>query len=85
MREFLYVDDMAEASLFVHNLGAETLQRATKPMLSHINVGTGNDDDQRAAETIKNVVGFSGELVFDRRPDGTPRKLMDVSLLYNLG
>ena len=87
MREFLYVDDMAEASLFVHNLGAETLQRATKPMLSHINVGTGNDVTIRElAETIKNVVGFSGELVFDRsKPDGTPRKLMDVSLLYNLG
>ena len=87
MREFMYVDDMAEASLFVHHLDAVTLQGATKPMLSHINVGTGIDVTIRElAETIKNVVGFSGELVFDRsKPDGTPRKLMDVSLLKNLG
>ena len=87
MREFLYVDDMAEASLFVHNLDAETLRGATKPMLSHINVGTGEDVTIRElAETISAVIGFKGKIVFDpTKPDGTPRKLMDVSLLSNLG
>ena len=86
-REFLYVDDMAEASLFVHNLATETLLDATKPMLSHINVGTGTDVTIRElAETVKKVVQFEGSLVFDStKPDGTPRKLMDVSLLSNLG
>jgi GDP-L-fucose synthase len=87
MREFLYVDDMAEASLFVHNLVAETLSLTTQPMLSHINVGTGTDVTIRElAETIKDVVEFEGELVFDStKPDGTLRKLMDVSLLLKLG
>ena len=87
MREFLYVDDMAEASLFVNTLDLETLQVATKPMLSHINVGTGNDVTIRElAETISEVIGFKGAVVFDsEKPDGTPRKLMDVSLLSNLG
>ena len=87
MREFLYVDDMAEASLFVHNLATETLLDATKPMLSHINVGTGTDVTIRElAETVKKVVQFKGSLVFDStKPDGTPRKLMDVSLLAKLG
>jgi nucleoside-diphosphate-sugar epimerase len=87
MREFLYVDDMAEASLFVHNLATETLLDATEPMLSHINVGTGTDVTIRElAETVKKVVQFEGSLVFDStKPDGTPRKLMDVNLLLNLG
>ena len=87
MREFLYVDDMAAASLFVHNLDAETLRGATKPMLSHINVGTGADVTiKELAETVKDIVGFKGELVFDRsKQDGTPRKLMNVSVLSNLG
>ena len=87
MREFLYVDDMAEASLFVHKLPRSTFKESTQPMLSHINIGTGFDVTIRElAETIKNVVGFSGELGFDlSKPDGTPRKLMDVSLLSNLG
>jgi GDP-L-fucose synthase len=86
-REFLYVDDMAEASLFVHNLSIETLLDATEPMLSHINVGTGTDVTIRElAETVKDVVEFKGELIFDStKPDGTPRKLMDISLLLNLG
>ena len=87
MREFLYVDDMAEASLFVNTLDVETLWGATKPMLSHINVGTGTDVTIRElAETISAVIGFKGIIVFDpTKPDGTPRKLMDVSLLSNLG
>ena len=86
-REFLYVDDMAQASLFVHNLDAKTFSENTKPMLSHINIGTGTDVTiKELAETVKEVVGFSGKLVFDRtKLDGTPRKLMDVTLLSNLG
>jgi nucleoside-diphosphate-sugar epimerase len=86
-REFLYVDDMAKASLFVHYLDSETLLDATKPMLSHINVGTGTDVTIRElADTVKEVVGFTGTLVFDRtKPDGTPRKLLDTALLNRLG
>ena len=86
-REFLYVDDMAEASLFVHNLDSKIISENGKPMLSHINVGTGTDVTiGELAETVKNIVGFEGKLVFDStKPDGTPQKLMDVSLLSNLG
>jgi len=87
MREFLYVDDMAEASLFVLELDEATYQANTKPMLSHINVGTGKDVTIREmAETIKNVVGFKGELKFDTsKPDGPKRKLIDVTRLTNMG
>ena len=87
MREFLYVDDMAKASLFVHYLDTETLLDATKPMLSHINVGTGTDVTIRElAETVKDVIGFTGALVFDRtKPDGPPRKLLDTAFLKRLG
>ena len=87
MREFLYVDDMAAASLFVLELGEETYQANTKPMLSHINVGTGVDVTIREmAEMMKKVVGFKGELTFDTtKPDGTPRKLIDVTRLSNMG
>ncbi len=87
MREFLHVDDMAAASVYVMNLDDETYQANTQPMLSHINVGTGLDCTIRElAETMKSVVGFGGELVFDTsKPDGTPRKLMDVSRLEALG
>jgi len=87
MREFLYVDDMAAASIHVMNLDAETYQTHTEAMLSHINVGTGVDCTIRElAETIAKVTGFKGELEFDSaKPDGAPRKLMDVSRLENLG
>lgn len=87
MREFLHVDDMAEASLFVMDLDEETYQRETEPMLSHINVGSGADVTIRElAETIANVVGFQGQLLFDpTKPDGAPRKLMDVSRLTRMG
>jgi GDP-L-fucose synthase len=87
MREFLYVDDMAEASLFVLELDKETYKANTKPMLSHINVGTGLDVTIREmAETMKVVVGFEGVLTFDTsKPDGAPRKLIDISRLSNLG
>lgn len=87
MREFLHVDDMAAASVYVMNLDSATYGANTQPMLSHINVGTGIDCTIRElAETMKSVVGFEGELVFDSsKPDGTPRKLMDVSRLKALG
>ena len=87
MREFLYVDDMAAASLFVHYLEHMIYKENTKPMLSHINVGTGVDVTiKKLAQTIKVVVGFHGELIFDTsKPDGTMRKLMDVSTLRELG
>ncbi len=87
MREFLHVDDMAAASIHVMQLEDNIYQENTEPMLSHINVGTGVDCTIRElAETMKKVVGFTGELVFDAtKPDGTPRKLMDVSRLKKLG
>jgi nucleoside-diphosphate-sugar epimerase len=87
MREFLHVDDMAAASLFVMDLDPEVYQRETEPMLSHINVGTGTDVTIRTlAETLARVTGFTGGLRFDSsKPDGTPRKLMDVSRLARLG
>jgi GDP-L-fucose synthase len=87
MREFLYVDDMAKASLFVLGLDKDTYQSNTQPMLSHINVGTGKDVTIREmAETMKQVVGFKGKLTFDTtKPDGAPRKLIDVTRLENMG
>jgi len=87
MREFLYVDDMAEASLFVLELDEKTYQANTKPMLSHINIGTGMDVTIREmAEAMKQVVGFKGELIFDTtKPDGSARKLTDVSRLSSMG
>jgi GDP-L-fucose synthase len=87
MREFLYVDDMAQASLFVLELDDQTYKANTQPMLSHINVGTGKDVTiKEMAETMKEVVGFKGNLTFDTtKPDGSPRKLIDVSRLSNMG
>lgn len=87
MREFLHVDDMAAASVFVMNLDNVTYQANTQPMLSHINVGSGVDCTIRElAETLARVTGFTGELFFDEsKPDGTMRKLMDVSRLNRLG
>jgi GDP-L-fucose synthase len=87
MREFLHVDDMAAACVHVMNLDEQTYQANTQPMLSHINVGTGVDCTIRElAETMAKVTGFNGRLVFDSsKPDGTPRKLMDVSRLKSLG
>jgi len=87
MREFLYVDDMARASLFVLELDEETYRANTQPMLSHINVGTGKDVTIREmAETLKQVVGYKGRLTFDTtRPDGAPRKMIDVTRLEGMG
>lgn len=86
MREFLHVDDMAAASVHVMELDDSAYQANTSPMLSHINVGTGVDCTIRElAETVQRVIGFEGELTFDAsKPDGTPRKLMDVSRLKAL-
>jgi len=87
MREFLHVDDMAAASIHVMELDREVWQENTEPMLSHINVGTGVDCTIRElAQTIAQVVGYKGRVVFDAtKPDGTPRKLLDVTRLHQLG
>lgn len=87
MREFLHVDEMAEASIFVMNLNNEIYQQETSPMLSHINVGTGVDCTiKELTETVAKIVNFSGEIKFDAsKPDGAPRKLMNVERLKSLG
>lgn len=86
-REFLYVDDMAAASIHVMNLDNATYTEHTSPMQSHLNVGFGDDLTIAAlASLIKEVVGYQGEIVFDAsKPDGTPRKLMDSKRLASLG
>jgi len=87
MREFLHVDDMAAACLHVMELTKESYQSCTEPMLSHINAGTGEDVTIRElAETIRRVIGYQGEIIWDiSKPDGTPRKLMDITKLKKLG
>lgn len=87
MREFLHVDDMAAASIYVMELNQETYEANTQEMLSHINVGTGVDCTIRElVETVAKVVGYQGNIAFDAtKPDGAPRKLMDVSRLKDLG
>jgi GDP-L-fucose synthase len=86
-REFLYVDDMAEACLQVMNLDLNTYAAHTQPMLSHINVGTGTDVTIRElAVAISKIVGFLGRIEFDvMKPDGARQKRLDVSRLHNLG
>lgn len=86
-REFLYVDDMASACVHVMNLPYSVYAQHTEPMLSHINVGCGDDVTiTQVAQTIARVVGFKGKLIFDTtKPDGAPRKLMDSSRLNSLG
>lgn len=87
MREFLHVDDMAAASIHVMELDKATYEANTQPMLSHINVGTGVDCTIRElVETVAKVTGFKGVITWDSsKPDGAPRKLMDVSRLKDLG
>jgi GDP-L-fucose synthase len=87
MREFLYVDDMAEASVYVMNLDHDTYAANTDPMHSHINVGTGEDVTiADLARLVGETVGYRGRIGFDTtKPDGTPRKLLDVSKLKSLG
>lgn len=86
-REFLHVDDMAEASLFVFDLDKDTYEANTEPMLSHINVGFGHDVTiGDLAEMIAEVTNFNGKISFDAsKPDGTMRKLMDSSRLHAMG
>lgn len=86
-REFLYVDDMAEASIYVMNLDKNVYDQHTAPMMSHINVGFGLDVSIRElAGTISDVVGYQGKIDFDvSKPDGTLRKLMDSERLNSLG
>ena len=87
MREFLHVDDMAAASLFVADLPDAQYQSATEPMLSHINVGTGRDISiLDLARLVAQTVGYEGDILTDpTKPDGTMRKLMDVARLQDLG
>lgn len=87
MREFLHVDDMASATVHVLELDRKTYESMTQPMLSHVNVGTGQDCTiKQLARALARISGFKGRLVFDAsKPDGTPRKVMDVSRLAGLG
>ena len=87
MREFLHVDDMASASIYVMNLQKAVYDSATKPMVSHINVGSGIDCSiKQLAETIAGVVGYQGKILWDTsKPDGAPRKLMSSALLAGIG
>ncbi|MDB9747803.1 GDP-L-fucose synthase [Gammaproteobacteria bacterium] len=87
MREFLYVDDMANASIFCMNLDIKKYHSYINPMLSHINIGTGADCSIKdLTECIADIIGFKGRIKWDlSKPDGSPRKLLDVSLLKNLG
>jgi GDP-L-fucose synthase len=86
-REFLYVDDMAKASVFVMVLDQKKYQSQTETMRSHLNVGFGSDINiYELAMTIKKVIGFEGAIQFDsNKPDGSPQKLMDSSRLNQLG
>lgn len=86
-REFLYVDDMAAASVHVMNLDKATYEQHTQPMLSHINVGCGEDVTiLQVAQAVARTVGYTGQILTDpTKPEGTPRKLMDSSRLNALG
>jgi GDP-L-fucose synthase len=87
MREFLHVDDMAAASIHVMELDSTTYAANTQAMLSHINVGTGVDCTIRElVETVAKITGYQGDIEFDTsKPDGAPRKLMNVERLAKLG
>lgn len=87
LREFLYVDDMASASIHVMNSDKNTYSKITEPMLSHINVGSGNEISiKNLTDLIADIVGFSGNIIWDvNKPDGAPRKLLDTSKLKRLG
>jgi GDP-L-fucose synthase len=87
MREFLYVDDMAAASLFVMELDKLTYDQHTKPMQSHINVGFGSDISiKELARVVGETVGYQGRITYDlTKPDGAPRKLMNGDRLKRMG
>ena len=86
-REFLHVDDLAEACVFLMNLDKETFDSKVEEMCSHINIGSGEEVSiKELAETIQEVTGYQGSIDWDSsKPDGTPRKLMDVGLIHSLG
>lgn len=86
-REFLHVDDMVDGSLFAFGLTEDSYRRVTAPMRSHLNVGSGTDVSIKELATLmQRVVGFGGRIVFDAsKPDGAPRKLLDVSRMRGLG
>ena len=86
-REFLYVDDMADACVFVMNLSHKAYQSETQPIYTHINVGVGRDCSiSELAQAVASVIDYTGEIQWDAsKPDGTPRKLLDVSRLARLG
>ena len=86
-REFLYVDDMAEACIFIHELDKMVLEKNIKKMQSHVNIGTGVDLTIRElAQFVKRVVGYKGRIIFDKtKPDGAPRKLINIDLIKKLG
>jgi GDP-L-fucose synthase len=87
MREFLHVNDMADASIHIMKIGKKILEGEIDPMLSHVNIGTGVDISiKEVAHAIKKVVGFSGSVIFDvKMPNGTKQKLLDVSRMKALG
>ena len=87
MREFLYINDMADACIHIMSFSDDIYDSYTKPALSHINIGSGVDLSIRElAETIKEVVGYKGNLLFDSsKPNGSPRKLLNVSKLNSMG
>ena len=88
LREFLHVDDMASASIFVMNIKKEVfISSISNPMCSHINVGSGIDlTILELAKIMSRVVGYDGKIILNKsKPDGTPRKLMDISRLSSLG
>lgn len=86
-REFLFVDDMATASVHMMNISPDNYQRHTEPMLSHVNIGAGRDCTIRElAELIAETVGYQGSIAFDSsKPDGAPRKLLDISKMSLMG
>jgi GDP-L-fucose synthase len=86
-REFLYVDDMAEACIFLMNLQKDKYDNYVSDMLSHINIGSGSDISiKELAKKIQRIIGFKGKLIFDNtKEDGAPQKLLDISKIKALG
>lgn len=86
-REFLFVDDMADACMLIMNENLKNYEKATSPMLSHINVGSGSDITiKELAEAVSRCIGYEGDILMDEtKPDGAPRKLMDSSKLSKMG
>lgn len=87
LREFLHVEDMSSASIFIMNLDKKTYDQITEPTLSHINVGSGDEFTiKELSEIISSIVGFKGKILWDKtKPDGTPRKLLNSDKLKSIG